>query len=340
MRRAFRAQWAPLFVTIALAGIVLSVTIKSFGSSYNIFVILQAAGVDAIIGLAQMVVLAAGDMSLAVGGIGGLVTVTVGNLFAVQHWPSGLVILAGLAVGALSGLVNGIIITKSGVSAFIITLATGTVFTGIGYGVTKSYPYSDVPSDLVRLGQGRVGFFPYLLVVTLVTCAVVGGALRWLPSGRALLAVGGNKDAAMLSGLSRPRAVLAVHLASGFLAALAAVTFVGVLRSATPDTGDDWLIISFAVPIIGGTALMGGEGSAFGCLVAAVLLATIDDALIVLNISTYAIEMAEGLLIFGAVAAGRIGQRAARSTGPPAAIARGAQRPAQAPSARAPAADR
>jgi ribose transport system permease protein len=160
----------------------------------------------------------------------------------------------------------------------------------------------------VTLGQGRVSFFPYALLVTILATALVGAALRFLPIGREVLAVGGNSEAAVLSGLSRQRSVLIAHAVSGLLAAVAAVMYVGVLQSATPATGSDWLIISFAVPIIGGTALIGGEASASGCFVAAIVLAAINDALIVLNINTNAVELAEGLLIFAAVLAGRFGQ--------------------------------
>ena len=170
--------------------------------------------------------------------------------------------------------------------------------------MTSTIPYSNVSSVLVTLGQGRVSFFPYALIVTIAATVLIGGALRFLPIGREVLAVGGNREAAVLSGLSRQRATLIAHTVSGLLAAVAAVMYVGVLQSATPATGSDWLIVSFAVPIIGGTALVGGEASASGCFVAAIVLAAINDALI----NTDAVELAEGLLIFAAVLAGRLGQ--------------------------------
>ncbi len=311
MRRALRVPWVPLLVATVVAGIVLSIATRAFSSTFNIYSILQIAAVDAVVGLSQMVVLAIGDMSLAVGGMAGLVTVVVGYLYQVQHWPVGLAVLVGLVAGPVFGLVNGVLIAKTGLSAFIVTLATGTAFTGVAYGVTSSIPYADVPSVLVRLGQGRASFFPYLLVVALVASVLVGSILHWMPFGRALLAMGGSKEAAVLSGLSRQQSTIIAHTLSGLLAGVAAIMYIGVLGTATPATGTDWLIVSFAVPIIGGTALAGGEAHAFGCLVAGVVLATINDALIVLNVSTYAVEMAEGLLIFVAVFAGRLGQEAA-----------------------------
>lgn len=310
MSRLLRAQWVTLLGAVTVAGVVLSFLTPQFGSVFNVFTILQTAAVDAVIGLSQMLVLAVGDMSLAVGGIASLVTVVVGNLYDVQHWPLSGAVLAGLAIGALSGLLNGLITGRSGLSGFIVTLATGTAFTGVAYGITSSVPYSDIPSVLVNLSQGRASFFPYLLIVTAVTTALVGVGLYWLPAGRSLLAVGGNREAAVLSGLSRNSSLLLAHGASGLLAAIAAVMYIGVLQSATPATGGDWLIVSFAVPIIGGTALTGGEASSVGTVAAAIVLAAINDALIVLNVNTNAVEMAEGLLIFAAVLAGRFGQSA------------------------------
>lgn len=310
MSQVLRAKWLPLLAATVVAGIVLGIETKSFGASFNVYVILQTAAFDAVVGLAQMVVLAVGDMSLAVGGIGGLVTIAIGNAVDVHHWPVGAAVLAGLVLGTICGVVNGVVIARTQLSGFIVTLATGSAFTGIAYGVTSAIPYSSVPSSIVSLSQGRASFFPYLLLVAFGATALVGAALRWLPDGRSVLAVGGNRDAATLSGLSRSRALVVAHGSSGLLAGVAAVMYMGVLQSATPATGTDWLIISFAVPIIGGTALTGGEASSVGGLIAAVVLATINDALIVLNVNTNAVEMAEGLLILAAVLAGQVGRLA------------------------------
>jgi len=310
MRRLLGIQWAPLLIATIVAGTVLSVATKEFGTAFNIYTILQTAAVYAAIGLSQMVVLAVADMSLAVGGIAGLVTIAVGGLYGAQHWPVGAAIAAGVGLGLACGLVNGLIIAGMDLSGFIVTLATGTAFTGIAYGLTSAIPYSNIPSALVNLGQGRVSFFSFLLLPAIAMTLAVGAAFRWLPIGRSLLAVGGNREAALLSGISRERAIVVAHSVSGLLAGITAVMYIGVLQSATPATGSDWLIISFAVPIIGGTALVGGEAPALGCLVAAIVLAAINDVLIVLNVNKEAVEMAEGLLIFAAVISGRLGRSA------------------------------
>ena len=176
MKRLLSAQWAPLLAATLLAGIVLSFVTPQFGTAFNIYTILQTAAIYAAIGLSQMVVLAVADMSLAVGGIAGLVTITVGGLYGAQHWSIVTAIAAGLGFGLACGLVNGLIIVGTNLSGFIVTLATGTAFTGIAYGITNAIPYSTIPPALVTLGQGRISFFSFLLLPAIATTMVVGAA--------------------------------------------------------------------------------------------------------------------------------------------------------------------
>jgi len=308
MRQAIgRSPWILLLSITAVGCVVVGITTPSFAHPFNIFTILQTASFYAVLGLSQMVVLAIGDMSLAVGGIGGFTTVVMGNLFEAHHWPVAAALFVGLVAGTLCGLVNGVIIARTGLSAFIVTLASGAAFAGVAYGVTSSIPYSVVPSIVNTVSDDRFGIFPYLLLVALAMAGVVFFSFRWLRIGRAILAFGDNQEAARFAGLSKQRAQLVAHSVSGLLAAVAAIMYMGILRTATPATGTDWLIITFAVPIIGGTALNGGEISAPGCLVAGLTLSAINDVLIVLNVNTNAVTLAEGLLILAVVVTGRIG---------------------------------
>jgi ribose transport system permease protein len=313
IRRLLGAQWVPLLGVTIIAGVVLGFVTRQFWTTFNIYTILKTAAIYATIGLSQMVVLAVADLNLAVGGIAGLVTITVGGLYEGQHWPISAAIAAGLGLGLACGLLNGLFIVGINLSGFIVTLATGTAFTGIAFGITSAMPYSNIAPALISLGQGRVSFFSYLLLPAIAMTAAVGAGFRWLRIGRSILAVGGNREAALLSGISPSRACLVAHAVSGLLAGITAVMYIGVIQSATPATGSGWLIISFAVPIIGGTALAGGEAPAAGCFIAAIVLAAINDVLIVLNVNTEAVEMAEGLLIFAAVITGKLGETVQRT---------------------------
>lgn len=314
MRERTVPTWLPLLVATAVGGLVMSLVNDRFASSYNVFVILQDASTYAVIGFAVMVVLVVRDLSLAVGGIGSICGVLFGWLVDAQAAPILLAVLAALALGLVAGLVNGLIIAGSGLSGFVVTLATGAALTGLALGATKSQAYSNIPTAWTSFGQGRTGPFPYVALVTLAVAAVLYVLYRWSPTGRAMLTTGGNPEAARLVGISTSRQQILAHVASGVLAALAAVLYVARLGSATPDLGSTWIILSFAVPIIGGTAMMGGRVSVAGAVIAAVVLAGINNALILLNVSQYGVLFSQGLLILLAVLAGRVSGLSALAT--------------------------
>jgi len=305
--KTFSAPWFPLLAATVIGGAVVSLLSNTFATEYNFFVILQEASTYAVIGFAAMVVLAVRDISLAVSGIGSLSAVLFGWMVADLALPLAVSALATILLGVLAGWINGVVIARSGLSGFVVTLATGAALTGIALGVTKATAFSDIPREWSSFGQGRLGPFPLIGIVTLVLAVALFVLYRWGSAGRSMLAVGGNPSAARLAGISGTRQLVLAHMLSGALASIAALIYVGRLSSAPPDLGGSWILISFAVPIIGGTALNGGRLSVPGAVIAAIVLATINDALIILKVSQYGVIFAQGLLILLAVFAGRIG---------------------------------
>ena len=284
----------------------MSIANPRFATEFNIFVILQVVSAYALIGFAVMVVLSAGDISLAVGGIASTASVLFGWLVEVVRVPSLIAALIAGLFGLAAGFINGILITRSGLSGFIVTLATGVAWGGVALGFTQASAFQAIPNEWTSFGQAHIGFLPMIGVVTLVIAVGLAVLYRWVPLGRALLATGSNKEAALLAGIAPERQLLVAHSLSGLLAASAALLAIARLGSAPPDLGSDWVLISFAVAIIGGTALLGGRVSVVGALIAAVVLATIDNALILLNVSQYGITFAQGLLILIAILLGNI----------------------------------
>jgi ribose transport system permease protein len=144
----------------------------------------------------------------------------------------------------------------------------------------------------------------------LVVTVLVSVAIAWLFArtvvGRQLLAVGGNRTAAALSGVPISRSVVRAHTLSGVLVAVAAVLGTAQLGSAQPTIGADWVLTSFAIPIIGGTALTGGHVSVAGTFLAAVVIALINNGLVLTNANPYWVQFLLGLLILGAVGLGRV----------------------------------
>jgi ribose transport system permease protein len=190
---------------------------------------------------------------------------------------------------------------RTGINGFIITLATASAFTGINLGITESIPFYKMPAALVAFGEQRVGAFPYLLVAPVIVAALLGLFFARTVPGRQLLAYGGNAQAAELSGIPRERTIVLAHVLSGLLAAGAAILAVAQLGSAQPTIGSDWLLLSFAAPIIGGAALTGGHVSVLGTLFAVVLIALIENGMVLAKVDPYWVQFLLGALILAAV---------------------------------------
>jgi ribose transport system permease protein len=312
MKRLLKADWAGLAAAIVLGGVALSIISPAFLSEFNFYVLLRSACVSLLVAFAQMVTLGVGQMNLSVGAMGGMVAVLFGGMMEVYGVPLWLAVPLAIGIGALGGLINGLLTVRTGINGFIVTLATGSAFTGINLGLTKSIPFYNMPQALQDFGNGRVGAFPYLLVAPIIVAPLLGLFLFRLPIGRRLLAVGGNAHAAALSGISPGNAVILAHCLSGVLAAIGAVLAVAQLGSAQPLIGDDWLLLSFAAPIIGGTALAGGSVSLIGAVLAVFVIAMIQNGLVLANVDPYWVQFVLGALILAAVALNRWRARPAR----------------------------
>ena len=311
--------WVPLLAVAILCSIGFASLNSRFATGFNVYVILSNATVLALIGYAQLTVLAIGDFSLAVGGIGELVGIVLGYLLHTAGWPLVPALLASVLAAIAAGLVNGLIVRASGVSGFIVTLATGGAFAGLSLAITATAPYTGFPAAFNAFGTGRIGPIPFDIALALAAAVCLGTLYGWRRAGRLMLAVGDNPEAAALSGLSRGEAVLWAHALSGLLAGLAGILAAvdgqrmrpehrlaaARLHEANPTAGTGWLIQSFTIPIIGGTMLTGGVVSVSGILVAALILSTINDGLILLDVGPYWVTLVEGLLVFLAVLLGR-----------------------------------
>ena len=313
LARLAHIEWSGILVTILAGALALAVLSPAFLSEFNLFVLLRSFCVALLVAYAQMVTLGVGQLNLAVGALGGLVAIVVGGIMDALGLPVFVAVGAGILVGGLAGFLNGWLTVRTGINGFIVTLATASAFAGINLGITRSVPFYNLPPEFVAVGAGRIGILPLLLIVPiLVTIALALFFSRTVP-GRHILAVGGNANAAQLSGVSLPRTIISAHTLSGLLAAAAAVLAVAQLGSAQPTIGSNWLIISFAAPIIGGASLSGGHISIIGTLLAVVLIALIENGMVLVNVDPYWVQFLLGALILAAVGINRL--RAVRTGG-------------------------
>ena len=301
LRRLLLVEWSGLAAAIAIGAVVLAFLSPNFLTEFNIYVMLRSFCVALLVGFAQMVTLGVGQMNISVGALGGLVAISFGGMMEVFGFPISLAVPLAIAIGALGGLINGLLTERTGINGFIITLATASAFTGINLGITESIPFYNMPPALVAFGENRFLAFPYLLIAPVIVAALLGLFFARTVPGRQLLAVGGNPQAADLSGISRGRVVVLAHVLSGALAAGAAVLAVAQLGSAQPTIGADWLLLSFAAPIIGGAALTGGYISVLGTTFAVILIALIENGMVLAKVDPYWVQFLLGALILAAV---------------------------------------
>jgi ribose transport system permease protein len=289
------------------AGVVfLAVATPAFLSTYNLFVTGRDFSIVLLVALAQMVVLALGQMNLSVGAIGGLVAIVESGLMVRYGVSIGASIAAGLGVGLLAGVINGLLVHWTRINSFILTLGTSYVFAGVNLGLTHATPFYHLPGPISSFGQARTGPFPHMALVTLILTVALVFFLARMVSGRQILAVGGNRRAAELSGLPIARSVVLVHAISALLAAVAGTLLMAQLGQGQPTIGATWILPSFAGPIIGGASLSGGTAPVLGTVLAVGLVSLIDDGLVLINANPYWVQFLIGALILVGVMIGRL----------------------------------
>ena len=270
---------------------------------------LLAPSILLLLAIGQMVVIVTRNVDLSVGSTLGLTAYFTGKIFiANPDVPVPLVFLAGLAIGAVLGAVNGFLVAFFRVPALVVTLGTMYVFRGyltheIGNGRIVA---GDIPARFEKLGTQQLLTIPVLTIIGLVALALVGYYLQTTRGGRELYAIGSDPDAARLYGLNVGKRVFGAFVLSGALAGLAGVFSVARYATAFAGTGRDLELQAVAAVVIGGVAIFGGSGTVWGAAIGAFLLVTINRALPILGISDFWQGAVVGALILGSIVLDRV----------------------------------
>jgi ribose transport system permease protein len=283
----FRHTESGIAVAAILLFLVFSIFTTSFLTPYNLFNVSRNISFYVFIGLGQAVVMLTGGMNVSFGAIGGLTTVVIGFLVAKLGMPIGAAVCIAILVGMLCGLLNGLLITRFWISDFVVTLATSFIFTGLDYGISKGFPYVDLPRAITVIGRDSFLGLPIIAWMMILVVIVTFLFFSHTVSGRFLLATGSNINAAKLSGINTSKMRIIAHVLSGSLAALTAFFYVSKMGSAQPANGGDWMITSFAVAVVGGTSLSGGSISAIGLVLGGIIMVFVKNGLVLMNANVY-----------------------------------------------------
>jgi ribose transport system permease protein len=300
-RSFFRRTDASAIIATVVLFVLFSTLTQNFFTPFNQFNVWRAASQNVFIALGQAMVVLIGGMNLSLGAIGGLTVVIVGHTIEILGLAPWVAVVFGLGVGILCGAINGFFISRFKLNSFVVTLATSFIFQGFVNGISLGRPYSKIPASFTVLGKGDILGIPNMVFLMLLALAIVFYVFRYTVIGRRLLATGGNIEAARLSGIKTSRMIMLANILSGLCGSIAAILWVSRMGTAQPATGGDWLIVSFAVTVIGGTALAGGTISAFGFLFSGLLMALIRNGLIMLGVNVYFEATFLGVIILLAV---------------------------------------
>ena len=301
--RSFVAHYARQFGTLAgLLGLcaILWILTPHFLTVSNLLNVAQQTAINAIIAVGLTFVIISGGIDLSVGSLVAFTGVVLADLL--QHEvPLPLALIGGLAAGLACGVANGLLITWGRLPPFIATLGMMSVARSGALLYTDGRPISGFSEGFRWLARGEVLAVPVPVLVMAVVYAIAHFTLRRTPFGRYVFAIGGNEEAALLSGVRVRLHKTMVYGVSGLLSALAACVLTARLNSAQPIAGINYELDAIAATVIGGTSLMGGQGSVIGTLIGALIMGVLRNGLNLLGVSSFVQQLVIGLVIIIAV---------------------------------------
>lgn len=279
-----------------------SLATTTFLTVPNILNILRQVSITGLIVMFMSMLIIANDIDLSVGSTFAAVGMIVAILFqrGVSIW---LASLAGLAAGAVLGLINGVVTVKAGLPPFIVTLGTQMIYRGLALVISGGAPASvRLPNSFYNLTGARTFFnLPVPALWFIGTTLVAGFLLHKTSYGFKVYAVGGNEEAARLSGINTGRVRIINFVLVGTAAALAGIIQMAYLRGVTPTAGQGMELTAIASTVIGGTSMFGGVGTIVGSFIGTLFMGVVRNGLVLMGTSAYLIDLIIGIVLIGAV---------------------------------------
>ncbi len=287
-----------LFLTMV---IIASFVSDRFLSPRNIFNLMQQSSISGVVAIGMTFVILLGGIDLAVGSVMAVCAMVVSIALMHWGWSIPLSVAIALLVGGFLGLISGLVVTIGKVPPFIATLATMVAARGLALLSTDGQPVFGLPQPFLFLGAGYIGPVPVAGIIWLLCTFIAGLVLRFTVFGRSLYAIGGNYEAARLSGIRTQFYTTLAYVVSGFTSALGGVLLASWLSVGQPTTGTGMELTAIAAVVLGGTSLSGGKGGMSGTLIGVLLLTIITNIFNLKGVSSYYQQIFMGAIIVVAV---------------------------------------
>lgn len=306
-------------IALLLLCIALSILTDKFFTAENGMNVLRQVAVNACIATGMTLIVLTAGIDLSVGSVLALCGAVTAGLFknGLEFASADLyvgftvlgAIIGGLLLGTLLGWFNGFTVTKFNVPPFVATLAMLTIARGFTMLYTKGHPISNLGKDFAYIGAGSFIGIPIPVWIALVVVLIAVFITQKTKLGRYIYAIGGNEQAAKLSGINIKKVKMTVYAMAGALAALGGIIVTARLDSAQPNAGMSYELDAIAAVVIGGTSLSGGKGSVWGTVMGAIIIGVLNNGLVLLNVSPFWQQVVKGGVILLAVIIDKIGEK-------------------------------
>jgi ribose transport system permease protein len=315
LARLLAARELGVFGALAALVVLMAFLSPYFLGTENIFNVLRGMSTIGIMGIGQTLVIVSGGIDLSVGSLLAVSAMFTARLMTYHGVPPWVAVLAGLGLGLFLGLGNGLLVTKGRINAFVATLGMLSIGRGLTYllatglegTVASNIPMRDPGVNF--LGAGYIGPVPFAVILMVVLVAIFSFFMRFTVLGRQIYATGSNEQAARLAGVDVDRARLFAYGVTGALCALAGIMNAGLLSTAATNLGVGNELDVIAAVVIGGASLQGGEGTIYGAIIGAAIMAVLRNAFVLLKFPIHWQTVAIGLVIILAVGTDRLRRR-------------------------------
>jgi ribose transport system permease protein len=293
---------AGILVVLIVFGIFLSLMTDNFMTQGNIISVLRQISINMYIALGMTLVIILGGIDLSVGSIVAMSgTLTVGFMVT-QGLPIWVSITLGLLIGTVAGLVNGVIIAKFRVPAFIVTMAMMNIASGVAYVYSGGRSTRITEEFFVQIGTGYIfGVIPLPVIYMVLLIALFVFLLNKTKFGTYIYAIGGNRESARVSGVPIMKVEIAVFTITGFLSAFAGLVLASRMYSGQPSVGSGYELDAIAACVLGGVSMSGGRGRISGTVIGAMVIGIISNGLNLMGVSSFWQLIVKGVIILFAI---------------------------------------
>jgi ribose transport system permease protein len=288
-------------IVLALLGVAMSMLSPFFLSLSNFLNILLATSTIGVLAIGATLILSSAGLDLSLGSVLGLAGVAGAYLVVEAGLPWPMAVVGCLGAGALAGWVNGELITRTRIPAFIVTLGMLGIARGIALIIPDGRAIYGLPAPVVYLGQGRPLGIPMPVVIFIAVAIVVHYFLAYTRFGKHTLAMGDNEAAARATGIPVEKLRRKLYTLSGLMAGIAGMLFMARVNAGDPTAGINYELTAITAAIIGGTSLFGGKGSILGTMVGALIMGVLQNGLNLLAVQSYYQQIAIGAVLIIAV---------------------------------------